>query len=272
MIGGHNSGCTFSQVVDCLGATKDIDGVFKRHPDMDPGHHRLRLGMCQENIDHINRDMWKGDIISGRCDLPSAWATGREMALAILSVSQIDPINFSFLDLFRDPGIDMLCPFRENKYFGISTSADEDLVPVVPAAPAHSAITPFPFTHTDAGTIDEVHSEEEELMLTFKEALASETSDALSDHPTPFIDPSAPPLPEGPGIRPANYLLFKGRWIHKQTICRLVINKDFVLKSHNQLECVQVGYTKVNRQIDMSLGRITDFNSFLVGDIFVMLL
>ncbi|KAG0701125.1 hypothetical protein DFH29DRAFT_1000528 [Suillus ampliporus] len=274
MIGGHNSGCTFSQVIDRLGATKDVDGVFKRHPDMDPGHHRLRLGTRQEDVDHINRDMWKGDIISGRCDLPSAWATGHEMAFSILSMSQIDPINFSFLDLFRDPGVDMLRPFGENKYFGISNSADEDLVPVVPAAPAHSAIAPFPFTHTDTGTIHEVHpEEEEELMLTFEEALTSETaSDTPSDHPTPFIDPSAPPLPEGPGICPADYLLFKGRWIHKQTICRLVINKDFASKSHNQLERVRAGYTKVNRQIDMSSGRITDFNSFLIGDIFVTLL
>ncbi|KAG2068728.1 hypothetical protein BDR04DRAFT_976262, partial [Suillus decipiens] len=89
MIGGHNSGCTFSQVVDHLGAAKDIDTVFKWHPDMDPGHHCLRLGTCQENVDHINRDMWKGNIISGQCDLPSAWATGHEMVLSILSISQI---------------------------------------------------------------------------------------------------------------------------------------------------------------------------------------
>ncbi|KAG2117596.1 hypothetical protein DEU56DRAFT_919052 [Suillus clintonianus] len=219
MIGGHNSGYTFTQVVDRLGATKDIDGVFKRHPDMDPGHHRHRLGTRQENVDHINCDMWKGDIISGRCDLPSAWATGREMALSILSMSQIDPINFSFLDLFCDPGVDILRPFGENKYFGISNSVDEDLapvVPVVPAAPARSAIAPFPLTHSNTGTMDEVHIEDEELMLMFKEALTSETtSDIPSDHPAPFIDLSAPPLPEGPGIHPADYLLFEGCWIHK---------------------------------------------------------
>ncbi|KAG1882382.1 hypothetical protein F4604DRAFT_1879480 [Suillus subluteus] len=81
MIGGHNSACTFSQVVDCLGAAKDIDGVFKWHPDLDPGHRRLSLCTRVEHVDHINHDMWKGDIISGQCDLPTAWRNGHEMAL-----------------------------------------------------------------------------------------------------------------------------------------------------------------------------------------------
>ncbi|KAG1837067.1 hypothetical protein C8R48DRAFT_782809 [Suillus tomentosus] len=44
MIRGHNSGCSYSQVLNRLGAAKDIDGVFKRHPELDPGHRRLKLG------------------------------------------------------------------------------------------------------------------------------------------------------------------------------------------------------------------------------------
>jgi len=76
---------------------------------------------------------------------------------------------------------------------------------------------------------------------------------------------------QGQGIHADDYLLYKGRWIHKQTICRLVINKDFESKSFNQLECVH-GYTKVNKQIDMRAGHITDQNSFLVGDLFVTIL
>jgi hypothetical protein len=38
MIGGHNSACSYAQAIDHLGAAKDIDSVFKRHPDLDPGH------------------------------------------------------------------------------------------------------------------------------------------------------------------------------------------------------------------------------------------
>jgi hypothetical protein len=44
MIGGHNSGCSYSQVLDRLGAAKDIDSVFKRHPELDPGHRHLKMG------------------------------------------------------------------------------------------------------------------------------------------------------------------------------------------------------------------------------------
>ncbi|KAG1760015.1 hypothetical protein EDD22DRAFT_781732 [Suillus occidentalis] len=35
MIGGHNSACSFAQAINCLEAAKDIDGVFKCHPDID---------------------------------------------------------------------------------------------------------------------------------------------------------------------------------------------------------------------------------------------
>ncbi|KAG1721835.1 hypothetical protein EDB19DRAFT_1898261 [Suillus lakei] len=73
MIGGHNSGYSYSQALDRLGAAKDIDGMFNRHPELDPGHRHLSLGKRVEDVDHINRVMWKGDIISGHCDLPSAW-------------------------------------------------------------------------------------------------------------------------------------------------------------------------------------------------------
>lgn len=265
MIGGHNSGCSFSQVIDRLGTAKDIDGVFKRHPKLDPGHCRLSLGNQVENLDHINRDMWKGDIVSGCCDLPTAWRNGQEMTISILSTSQIDPINFSFIELFHDPAIDMLRPFAENKYFGIS-EADDDPESHTPIVTSHDTIVPPPIPSNEPDS--------NEVMLTFEEALAAESiPDAQpAGHIPLLVDPSAPPLPEFPGIRPDDYLLFKGWWTHKQTVCCLVINKDFISKSNNWLEWVHAGYTKVNKWIDMSAGRITDQNSFLVGDIFLTIL
>ncbi|KAG1779870.1 hypothetical protein EV702DRAFT_1178143 [Suillus placidus] len=78
-----------------LGDSKDIDGVFKRHPELDPGHQHLSLGKHIKDVDHINRQMWRGDIIS-------AWRRGREIALLILTSLQIDPINYSFAELFCD--------------------------------------------------------------------------------------------------------------------------------------------------------------------------
>ncbi|KAG2031646.1 hypothetical protein BDR03DRAFT_831899, partial [Suillus americanus] len=75
MIRGHNSACSYAQAIDRLGAAKDIDGIFKCHPELDPGHRRLKLTQ-HEGVDHINREIWQGDIISGRCDLPLAWHRG----------------------------------------------------------------------------------------------------------------------------------------------------------------------------------------------------
>ncbi|KAG2159478.1 uncharacterized protein EDB93DRAFT_1245272 [Suillus bovinus] len=159
------------------------------------------------------------------------------MAIFILSASQINLINFFFIELFHDLGIDMLHLFGENKYFGIS-EADEELLPqspLVPIVTSHvnvvSNFCPIPSAEADSEEVEEV-------MLTFEEAL---TAESISNAPPTghlllLIDPSAPPLPEGPGICPDDYVLFKGQWIYKQTVCRLAINKDFISKSHNRLE------------------------------------
>ncbi|KAG1841139.1 hypothetical protein DFJ58DRAFT_732592 [Suillus subalutaceus] len=282
MIGGHNSGCTYSQALDRLGAAKDIDGVFKRHPELNPGHQCLSLGKHIEDVDHINRQMWRGDIICGRCDLPSAWRQGREIALSILTSSQIDPINYSFTELFRDPGTDILRPLGMNKYFGIAEEDPEDSsrvpnpLPDVPVSmPLQVLETIIP--NSEAGEIQGVYmgteEDDEEPMLTFEEALTAECVSAVPGTPShPFpIDPSIPALVQGPGIRTDDYLLYKDRWIHKQTICQLVINKEFISKSFNRLERVH-GYTKVNKRINMCAGRITDQNLFLVGDVFLTIL
>ncbi|KAG2131407.1 uncharacterized protein EDB93DRAFT_1243134 [Suillus bovinus] len=209
MIGGHNSACSYAQAINRLGAAKDIDGVFKRHPELDP-------------VDHINHEIWKGDNVVNRCDLLLVWRNGRDLALSILITSQLDLVHYSFADHFNNPNIDMLRLFGQNKYFGITTEEElED--------PSHTILS------TEDGNmlqLDEYngHVEEDEIMLTFQD------SDALS-----------PSLPHGPRIRPDDYVLYDGRWIHKQTICRLVINKDFVSKSLNRLKHVREGYTKVNK-------------------------
>ncbi|KAG2348098.1 hypothetical protein BDR05DRAFT_875905 [Suillus weaverae] len=281
MIGGHNSGCTYSQALNRLGAAKDIDGVFKRHPELNPGHQHLGLGKCIEDINHINRQMWRGDIICGHCDLPSAWRRGHEIALFILTSSQINPINYSFAELFCDPGTDILRPLGMNKYFGIAEEDPEDSscvpnpLPVPVSMPSQVLETMMP--DSEAGEIQgadmSTEEDDEEPMLTFEEVL---TVECVSDVPgTPshhfLTDPSIPALVQGPGIRTNDYLLYKDQWIHKQTICRLVINKEFISKSFNRLKHVR-GYTKVNKRIDMCARRITDQNSFLVSDVFLTIL
>jgi hypothetical protein len=85
----------------------------------------------------------------------------------------------------------MLCPFGQNKYLGIADVDAEEpgtMIAIVPQVIASGDDRP------------EVEEDANELMLTFKEALTAEsTSNAPSAH-----------------------------WIHKQTICCFVINKDFI--------------------------------------------
>jgi hypothetical protein len=274
MIGTHNSGCSYSQALDRLGAAKDIGGMFNRHHKVDPGHRRLSLSTRVKDVDHINRLMWKGDIISGHCDLPSAWCQGREIALSILTTSQIDPVSYSFVNLFRDPRTNILYPLGMHKYFGIAEELDDssqvlDSPPVVPAAlPLHNLETVMPTSEVDDIQGVDIDNDDEELMLTFEEELIAQSVSDMPDQRHPATVPSAL---QGPRIHANDYLLYKGRWIHKQTICRLVINRDFISKSSNRLERVR-GYTKVNKRIDMSAGHITDQNLFLVGDIFLTIL
>ncbi|KAG2740642.1 hypothetical protein P692DRAFT_201842448 [Suillus brevipes Sb2] len=195
MIGGHNSACSYAQAIDHLGAAKDIDGFLNVIPSLIRG-----IG----GVDHINCEIWKGDIIAGRCDLPLAWRRGRDAALTILSKSQLDPVHYSFTAHFSNPTIDMMRPFRQNKYFScletiLGDEGDGELQP-------------------------ECH-DDEELMLNFQEALIDESpSDAPFPAPSHQLIPAnptllTPQLPHGPGIRPDDYLLYNGRWIHKQTVC-----------------------------------------------------
>lgn len=287
MIGGHNLACSYAQALDRLAAAKDIDGVFKCHPELDPGHRRLKL-THHEGVDHINREVWEGDLVSGRCDLPLSWHKGRNDALSILTTSQLDLAHYSYVELFTaTSGIDMLRPFGQNKYLGISSTDDElDNPSQVPRPPPPIAMSPtsqclLETVLSEDGVEGAGHRElqgendDEEIMLTFQEALIDDSPTdappAQSNQPH-TLDSLSPPLPQGPGICPNNYLLYSGHWIHKQTVCRLVINKDFISKLLNQLERVHAGYTKVNKQIDMSAERITNQNLLLVRDIFLTIL
>ncbi|KAG2120169.1 hypothetical protein BD769DRAFT_1671813 [Suillus cothurnatus] len=266
--------CRDDQLELMFGAAKDIDIVFKRHPELDPGHQRLSLGKRIEDVDHINRLMWKGDITSNCCDLPSVWQQGYEMAVAILTTSQVDNIHYAYTELFHDPGMDMLCPLGMNKYFSIADEEREDFsqvpktLPTAPIPLLPSQVLEMVF-EIQGLCVDE--DDGDELMLTFEEMLVTESgSDSLQSLVSSTDASASMPL-QGQGIHADNYLLYKGCWIHKQTIYCLMINKDFESKSFNRLECVR-SYTKVNKWIDMHAGHIMDQNSFLVSDLFVTIL
>ncbi|KIJ08501.1 hypothetical protein PAXINDRAFT_22785, partial [Paxillus involutus ATCC 200175] len=77
MCGGHNSGINYKQAIDRLCSARDISGVYARNPDLHRGHRWLNLTRS-EHVDHMNRDMWKGDIFVQNCNLQAAWFNGRK--------------------------------------------------------------------------------------------------------------------------------------------------------------------------------------------------
>jgi hypothetical protein len=98
---------------------------------------------------------------------------------------------------------------------------------------------------------------DENLFLDLEEQLESLTiNDSTSESPCSAIqEPSMPPLPTGPGIRPNDFLLVEGKYIHKASFCRIFFNSSFKAKSLNRLHCVR-GFTSVNK-----LRQTGDFSS-----------
>ncbi|KIK31976.1 hypothetical protein CY34DRAFT_19394 [Suillus luteus UH-Slu-Lm8-n1] len=156
-------------------------------------------------------------MVASHCDLPSAWKDGRERAL--------------------DREYDLMRPWGANKYLGVMLDV-EDVEPST-----NSAIPLVTATTNDDSELDED-------ILSLKEAL---THDLASGNPnTNTTIPSAsdsntPTLIIGPGINPDDFLLVDGKCIHKETICRRVLNKFCIAKSLNWQERVySTGFTKVN--------------------------
>ncbi|KAK7021010.1 hypothetical protein R3P38DRAFT_3272053 [Favolaschia claudopus] len=79
-------------------------------------------------------------------------------------------------------------------------------------------------------------------------------------------------LPSGRGIDPNDYLSVQGKWVHKQRICRVVINADSEPKSTERLRRVR-GHTKVNgkKRDDVNPEALLGANTFILGDPFCTL-
>jgi hypothetical protein len=204
MKGQHNSAMNYSQALDRIGTAKDINAVFKRHPDLESGSRQLKL-MHVEGLDHIWQDLWVGDVVVSHCDLPSAWKHGHEMALTVLADAHVPALCCTFEIFFSEPGCDLMCPWGANKYLGVAL--DVELMS----------------TAEPAGVLPPTVNEELELeedTLTLEEALM---------HGVPSGNPNIIPIPSSPCTAPAlasrpeinadNFLLVNGKYIHKETIC-----------------------------------------------------
>jgi hypothetical protein len=110
--------------------------------------------------------------------------------------SQLDHSHYVFAEHFSTININMLCPFRQGKYFGVSTEESPDprvipdILPHVPVTPPSECLETL-LTDKEDGVFEgcgELHRDDEdkEAPLTFQEALIAESSaDTPSQHMVP---------------------------------------------------------------------------------------
>ncbi|KAG2338518.1 hypothetical protein BDR05DRAFT_951816, partial [Suillus weaverae] len=249
MRGQHNSAMNYSQALDRISAAKDINTVFKKHPDLESGSRRLKI-TCTEGLDHIHRDLWVRDVVASHCDLPSAWKDGRERAALNVLADAHMPAR----------GCDLMRPWGANKYLGVMLDV-EDV-----ESSTNSAIPLATATADDESELDED-------ILSLEEALTHDLASGNPNINTTILsvsDSNTPTLIIGPGINPDGFLLVDGKYIHKETICRRVLNKFFITKSLNRQERVySTDFTKVNRRHELPGWSNTGGNTFIIGDIFL---
>ena len=134
MCGGHDSGINYKQAIDQLCSARDISDVYSRNPDLHRGHRQLNLTRS-EHIDHINCDMWEGDIHTRNCNLQVAWFKGQDKAISILSKSLLCSKAYDYQSIFSVEGVDMLCIFGGGKYPGINHEDNTEDTSTIPSGP-----------------------------------------------------------------------------------------------------------------------------------------
>jgi hypothetical protein len=302
MCGGHNSAVNYKQGIDCLWSACDINGVYSRNPDLHCGHQRLNLTRL-EHLDHINRDMWKGNTVVRNVNLQSAWFEGCSRAISILSSSPIWTEDYDFNKIFSVEGVDLLCTFGGRKYPGINHDDDGHRVdedqPIASSLsmpelepPSQTGLSPT------SGVAEEpqmdnldprsefIAEDDNELALSFEDQLehnltygpSDSNSDQLEHTPSLMLvsdsGSSLPPVPpSGQGVRPHDYLFCKGKWVHKASVCHLLLNHDFSPKLQDQLLRIH-GFTSVYKPVGSTTSTSTsgDSLSFVVSNPFVTLI
>lgn len=280
MCGGHNNSINYKQGIDRLRSACDVHGVYSRSPDLHRGHRRLNMTRS-EHVDHINREMWQGDTIVRNCNLQTAWLDGRNKATAILKPSPFPPEEYEFEVIFAVEGVDMLCVFGGGKYPSVNQEdSEEGELEDRSAVPIQEEAMPMEGEQiADNVDIEEpALSFEDQLEDTIENGFADEEFAPLSladseTRASEGSDPSQPPPPSGKGVCLLDYLLYNGKWVHKASICRILLNKGFTAKSHDRLLRVR-GFTRVNKPGENALSMSTSESdsSFVVGNPFVTLI
>ena len=255
MQGGHNPNCTFKQLVDRAGAAVDINNVFVRNPSLDSGHRHLKTNRT-EHFDHLNKEIWKGSQSVKDVVLDIVWLSGRDAAQEALLSSGC---NEDLQKVFKSDMIDMMRPFGDGRYPGVSDQSNkdrscllDDSVTIFEGRDIQSNTNPTELNNAEEEIDEADHCETDENVYSFCEeelskfsAIPKPDSTAVEEiHDDLELEDL---LEEPPGSllpRPAHIQTEITPWlpqpesgkpIHKATVCRLIINPDWVRKSHERV-------------------------------------
>jgi hypothetical protein len=290
-LGGHNSALNFKQGVERSGWACDIHGVHQRNLGLHAGHRRHNITR-KEIKDHLNEHNFTGDYIVSHCDLGASWRNGRVRTMEIFKqFSRLDAGVYDIPAILKStPGLDFMRPYAANIYPGILEGGDRSLpaaasTPVNTETSAPSTDIPWALSPTaspqkfaaptstqavspeDPDSVEDMMPDPSIPIISFEEALQTEES-----------EPAVLKLEPRSGVRPEDYLIDeKGKFIHKASICRLILNKEFVAKSKNRGEramglALKKGRTFTKPNGTRLLNGSVTGTSFLTGDPFAALI
>lgn len=278
MLGAHNSAMSYAQAIERLGHACDLQSVYLRQPDLDQGQRCINMTRS-EGVDHLNMVSWTGNAIAGECHILSVWDDGCNIARDIFAKLRFPWDSYDYAAIFSDSEIDMLRPFGDGKYPGVESDTDRSIIipkatPTSAAIPSSSIQTIPSAPSTNTPTSAAIPSSSTGALPSVSAAIHPSSTQALPSAPSTNNSPSAAPstesiiaphdedndiedqgdgipfedtldevpelaLPSGRGVDPNDYLNVDGKWVHKQRICRVVINADFEPKSTERLKRVR---------------------------------
>jgi hypothetical protein len=243
MQGAHNCGVDLKTLMDRLAATMDLCHIFSVHPSWDQGHRQLNYSRM-EHCDHLKPSSWKGDLTANSCTPQVAWEAGCAQVEAVL---QVHHIAADFAEIFNHPNIDMLRPFPDGLYPGISTEPD----PTLGELPSKSHQEPI----YDDGDNEYEDKPDTEININV---------DDILDEPPASIE-----LEDATGD---DWIEQDGQKFHKASLLRIIFCLDFMRKSKERLQRVRaymVDFTK--RSDEESDEALLGVSLFILGDLFATL-
>ncbi|KAG2127740.1 hypothetical protein BD769DRAFT_1387674 [Suillus cothurnatus] len=220
--------CADIAAIKVLGAI--LESILLLFIDITLSLHQQKFWLIQTGDDHLEK-------LFGITWMRGQHNSAMNYSQALDCISTAKDINTDGCDLMR--------PWGANKYLGISDVEGVELSTNSTSLESlpNTAVSSELLLLVAGPTSIEEEPELDEDVLTLEEALTHDVafgSPNIDHDPTipSTSHPDTPALISGPGINPDDYLLVHGKYIHKETICRQVLNKHFIVKSLNRQELI----------------------------------